>query len=594
MKQRGPPPWDLTASVLVAASALALSLFSPQPVTSSVEPFLFFLVLLMPGYLLSIALFPRRYDLAGKGRLVVCIGADILLALLLSLILSLSPWGLHLSSMEASAAAISLVLAAIAHFNRSTLPRWNRFVPFISGSGRNHPLRKRELGTSRRMIAIILVLMAAVVLSTFAYTTMNAGDIGKNGEAHFTEFYIQGEKGEDHPIPVMAGRTATAVAGIVNQEFRTVNYTLRLAQNGSILSQKEIRLDHNQSWGGAVDYVLKDPGSLQRLDFLLYKEGDFSAPYSEDHLWLNVSKANMTSESSSESSEDGTVTLQQMKKVVVLGASEDTSSDKKRHSDSGKATSRVSSQSASKPQGKDEPEQFSLQDMESDLAKSSGQNGEGLQASFENGSHETATSGISQSDEGSSQVSVPVGNVSESEISESKEKLVATAINITRHIPSSGNPEIGNQKLDTQKEADNPKADNSGKDNSKAGGSSIASNEGGSLSETSETKAPVKDDPKPETSQTDQASANQDGDNKSDAPDATPAGGEQSVSQEEDASKTSEMDSEIDSWVRTRGLSKSDQSQAYKSKNIQYVKKGDSQESAVLGSQSKTPVRLGR
>lgn len=143
MKPRGPPPWDLTASVLVAASALALYLISPQPVASSVEPFLFVLVLLLPGYLLSIALFPRRYDLAGKGRLAVSIGADILLALLLSLGLSLSPWGLHMSSLAAPAAAISLVLAAIAHFNRSTLPRWNRFVPFISGSGRSHPVRKR-------------------------------------------------------------------------------------------------------------------------------------------------------------------------------------------------------------------------------------------------------------------------------------------------------------------------------------------------------------------------------------------------------------------------------------------------------------------
>gem|GEM_PF-6052760 len=602
--QRGPPPWDLTASVLVAASALVLSLFPFEPVASSAETYLFVLVLLLPGYLLSIALFPRRYDLAGKGRLVVCIGADILLLLLLSLGLSLSPWGLHLSSLAASAAAISLVLAASAHFSRSALPRWNRFVPFISGSGRTHPLRKRETGTSRRMVAVILVLIVAVVLSTFAYTTMNAGDMGEKGEAHFTELYIQGEKGEGHPIPVAAGSTKTAVAGIISHEFRTVNYTLRLTQNGSILSQKEISLDHNQSWKGAVDYVLKDPGSLQRLDFLLYKEGDFSTPYSEDHLWLNVSEANVISENSSESSEDGTVTLQQERKVVVLGAGEDTSSDKKRHSGSGKATSQVASQSASKSQGKNEHEQFSLQDMESDIAKASGQNSEGLQASFENGSHETATSSTQQNDEASLKVSISAddvskSDVSKSEISESKEKLVATAIDTPSHIPSPGNPETANQEMDTStiknSEADSLGADNSGEDNSNAGSSSVASNEDSAPFETGETKAPAKDDPKSETSQTDQAVAKQD-DDKGDAPapDATPAGGEQSVSKEGEASKTSEMDSEIDSWVSTRGLSKSDQSQAYKSKNIQYVKKGDSEESAVLGSQSKTPVRLGR
>ncbi|MDM7911894.1 MAG: DUF1616 domain-containing protein, partial [Methanotrichaceae archaeon] len=139
MKQRGLPPWDLTASVLIAAFALALSRFSPQPVTSSMEPYLFVLAILLPGYLLSIAMFPRRYDLAGKGRLALSLGADVLLILLLSIGLSLSPWSLHLSSLAASSALISLVLAAIAHINRSALPKWNRFVPFISGSGRNHP-----------------------------------------------------------------------------------------------------------------------------------------------------------------------------------------------------------------------------------------------------------------------------------------------------------------------------------------------------------------------------------------------------------------------------------------------------------------------
>ncbi|HSD57307.1 MAG TPA: DUF1616 domain-containing protein [Methanotrichaceae archaeon] len=598
MKQRGPPPWDLTASVLVAASALALSFFSPQPFTSSVEPFLFVLVLLLPGYLLSIALFPRRYDLAGKGRLAVSIGADILLALLLSLGLSLSPWGLHISSLAASAAAISLVLAAIAHFNRSALPRWNRFVPFISGSGRSHPVRKREAGIPRRMIVVLLVLTAAVALSTLAYTTMNAGDMGEsgeeeNGEAHFTEFYVQGEKDKDHPISISAGSTATTVAGIINHELSAVNYTLRLAQNDSILFQKEVQLDHNQSWEGTVDYVLKDPGSWQRLDFLLYKDDDFTMPYSEDHLWFNVSGANLISENSSETSGDGTTALQQMERVVALGVDEDKSSDNNRNSDSGKATPQVASQSALKPQGKDEPEQFSLQEMESELAETSERNNESLQASYENASRETTTSSSSQNDKGPSEISVHESDVTEndatendviesnviesdidkSEIPESKERLVATSV---------------------ASETDDLETDNSKADNSKIGDSSVASEEINSLSGTSEAKEPARDNPESGTSQTDQEAAKPGGDNEKDAPDASPGIGDQSVSQKGEASKTSEMDSEIDSWVSTRGFSGSEQSQAYKSKNIQYVKKGDSGESAVLGSQSKTPVRLGR
>jgi uncharacterized membrane protein len=608
LKQRGPPPWDLTASVLVAASALALSLFSPQPVTSSVEPFLFALVLLLPGYLLSIALFPRRYDLAGKGRLVLSIGADVLLILLLSIGLSLSPWGLHLSSLAASAAAISLVLAAIAHVNRSALPKWNRFVPFISGSGRNHPIRNREAGTSRRTIGIILVLAAAVVLSAIAYTTMNAGDILKsgeeeNGEAHFTEFYIQGENDRDHPLPATADRTATTVAGIINHESRAVNYTLQLVQNGSVLFQKKIRLEHNQSWEGAVDYVLKDPGSRQRLDFLLYKEDDFTAPCSEDHLWFNVSEANLTSENSSETAGDGTVALEQTGGVMALGVGEDKSSDKKRNSDSGKAIPQAISQSTTQLQGKDEPEQFPLQEMESELAKTSEQNDGSLQSSPENASHEMEAPSSSQNDEGPSEINVPESNVIEndaiesdviekdidkSEISKSEERLVATAV-----IPDTDNLDTDNQETDNL-DRDTQEIDNSNEDNSKIGDSSVASENSNSLIGTSEAKEPAKGNPNSGTPQTDQEATSTDGNDEKDSPRESPSIGDQSVSQKGEASKTSEMDSEIDSWVSTRGFRGSGQSQAYKSKNIEYVKKGDSREYAVLGSQSKAPMRLGR
>jgi uncharacterized membrane protein len=607
LKQRGPPPWDLTASVLVAASALALSLISPQTVTSSVEPFLFVLAILLPGYLLSIALFPRRYDLAGNGRLALSIGVDVLLILLLSIGLSLSPWGLHLSSLAASAAVISLVLAAIAHANRSALPKWNRFVPFISGSGRNHPIRNREAGTSRRMIGIVLVLAAAFALSALAYTTMNAGDMsesggGENGEAHFTEFYIQGEKDRDHPISVTAGRTATTAVGIINHEFSTVNYTLQLVQNDSMLFQKEIRLDHNQSWEGAVDYVLEEPGSQQRLDFLLYKEDDFTISYSEDHLWFNVSGANLTSENS-EISGDGTVALEQTGSVVALGVGEDKSSDKKRNSDSGKASTQVASQATSKLQSKDEPEQFSLQEMESELTGTSEQNNGSPHASPENGSRETTATSSSQKDEGPSKSNVSDSDVIEndvigsnvieseidkSEIPESKERLVATSVISETDDLKTNDLETDDHKPSTL-EIDNSKADNL-----KIGDSSVASEESNSLTSPSDAKETANENLESGTPQADQEAANPDADEGKGAPGASPGISDQSTSQKEDTSETSDMDNEIDSWVSTRGFSGSKHSQNYKSKNIQYIKKGDSKESAVLGSQSKTPVRLGR
>lgn len=612
MKQRGLPPWDLTTSVLVAAAALALSIFQSEPIYSSVGSFLFVLALLLPGYLISIALFPRRFDLADMGRLALCIGASALLTLIFGIVLTLSSWGLSLSTLAAASAIVSLIMAPIAHFVRSPLPRWNRFVPFISGCGRRPIDRRQEAGIFQRVLDKIPMLVAAIVLVAIAYNAVNMGEIGSRSpiediDAPFTEFYIQGANGEDHPLLIVAGNRTTTVVRITNHELGAVNYTLQLLQNSSILSQKEITLDHDQSWEGTVDYALKDTGTLVRLDFLLYKDGDFSVPYSEDHLWFNVSSANATSEKYPETSDEGT-TLDQSKKAVVLSTDMDDSKNNgdKRSSYLSKASSptlspvpspvsppasppassQVSSQQASqiavKPQSGDETAQVSLQEMESELAKSSGQKYEGLQASSENASPDVAASSSTQ----------------KSEITESKEKLVATAVDIEKDVDIAADTEK-DVTAAIAKEDDNPddqKADASETDslemdNSKASDSAADSDEGNSPASSDEANAPEKDDADAEAPSADQEASSS---NKEDKSGVAASEADQSVSKNEEAGKTSEIDSQINSWVGTRGFSKSGQGKAFTSKDIQYVKNEGSKETAVLGRQSKESARLGR
>ncbi len=614
LKIRGLPPWDLTTSVLVAASALVLSMFPFEPVYSSAGALLFVLALLLPGYLISIALFPRRFDLAGMGRLALSIAADVLIILVFCILLFLSPWGLSPSSLVAALAITSLIMAPIANFVRSPLPRWNRFVPFISGSGRMPLERRRETSIFQRVIDKI-PLLAAVVLVAVMYNAVNTGDMGMgNGiediDAPFTEFYIQGANGEDHPLLIVAGNRTTTIVRVTNHELDAVNYTLQLVQNSSILSQKEIILDQGQSWEGAVDYALNDPGSLVKLDFILYKDGDFSVPYSEDHIWFNVSDTNATSEKYIETSDGDSITPGQSRKVVVLSADMD---DSKNNGDkrslylsktsspapspalspvSSPASSAVSSQTASqtasgtaeKPQSIDKTTQSSLQEMESGLSDSSGQKDEGHQASSENASPDVAVS----------------GSTHKNEITEGKEKqkLVATAVDIEKDVDMTVDTEKNiatamDTKKDTATAVNDQKADASGANSpeskdSKASDSAADSGEGSSPAGADETKEPAKDDTQAPSADQETSSPSEDDKN-----DVTASKAEESASQKEEAKETSEIDKQIDSWVNTRGFSKSSQGHAFTSKDIQYVKKGGAKESAVLGRQSKEPVRLG-
>lgn len=438
MKQIGLPPWDLAASALIAVLALALSIFQSENSASSLTSALFIIVLLLPGYLLSIALFPKRYDLTEMGRLVISTGADALLALILSIGLGLSSWGLSLSHLAASAAISSLIMAVAAHFIRSAQPKWNRFVPLVSDSRRGSSRRREGWRISRQTIAAIVVLAAAAMLVAFAYSAIteynannfdnnvyntnklhvnsydpkdaaaanNIDSSGEDGEAHFTEFYLPGKKDADHPIDVAAGAAVAVTAGIINHENKAVNYSLVLAQSGSILLHKEIRLDNGQSWEGPLDCVLTDPGNRQRLDVLLYKDRDFSQPYSEDHLWFNVLGEDREAENSAEGSENSTSAAKKAEKVVVLGVDEDKSKNKKRiynkvpvadsgeesdentdsslekdleakegsNPDSPEVLKQVASSTPEAPKGDVGAlaEQFSVKELESDLYESSG------------------------------------------------------------------------------------------------------------------------------------------------------------------------------------------------------------------------------
>jgi uncharacterized membrane protein len=63
--------------------------------------------------------------------------------------------------------------------------------------------------------------------------------------------------------------------------------------NTTLLS-REVKLDHNQTWEQPVSYSLREPGNSQKLEFLLYKDYNFTAPYRDLHLWVNVSESNST------------------------------------------------------------------------------------------------------------------------------------------------------------------------------------------------------------------------------------------------------------------------------------------------------------
>jgi uncharacterized membrane protein len=115
----------------------------------------------------------------------------------------------------------------------------------------------------------------------------------KEGE-HFTEFYILGNNSTigDYPTEFVQGEKGTVTVGIINHEYRPMDYTIdvRLENRSLPESQKQISLGNNMSWEEPVTFTPPLKGKNMKLEFLLFNETEKTIPYRNLNLWINVTE----------------------------------------------------------------------------------------------------------------------------------------------------------------------------------------------------------------------------------------------------------------------------------------------------------------
>jgi uncharacterized membrane protein len=132
---------------------------------------------------------------------------------------------------------------------------------------------------------LILSIALAIGMLYFVITTPKIGE-------RFTEFYILGPEGkaENYPTILRNNSPSDILVGVVNHEYVNVNYTVRIALDKEILTDTWFSSGHNQTWEKNLTFVPDKEGTDMKLEFLLYKEDNFTAPYRDLHLWVNVTK----------------------------------------------------------------------------------------------------------------------------------------------------------------------------------------------------------------------------------------------------------------------------------------------------------------
>lgn len=180
------------------------------------------IVLFIPGYILVYALFPSKKTDEGIDlieRIALSLGLSLAVVPLIGLGLNYTPWGINLTPIILSLELFIFVLAAIAIYRWYQLPASKRFTISI-----NITFPKHENNVDK---ALTIILAASIIIaaSLLIYVIITP----KTGEK-FTEFYLLGPGGiaDNYPRNLTTNETANVIIGVVNHEYKTINYTIEI------------------------------------------------------------------------------------------------------------------------------------------------------------------------------------------------------------------------------------------------------------------------------------------------------------------------------------------------------------------------------
>ena len=277
-------PTDLILVSLITALCIVFVL-TPKLSHTFVRTILgLFLILFIPGYSLIAALFPKKDDLDGIERAALSFGLSVAVTPLIGLALNYTSWGIRLTPILISLSAFTFIMVFVAYIRRIRAPREERFsVPF----GSLLKIRGHFKGESRtsKILSIVLIISIVLAVATTVYIVVKP----HQGET-FTEFYILGANGtaSDYPTNMTAGESGSVIIGVVNHEYKPVNYSLVVTVNGTTIKQENITLNNTQKLEIPYNFTAGYVTGKKEMEFQLYKLPDETNVYRSLHLWINV------------------------------------------------------------------------------------------------------------------------------------------------------------------------------------------------------------------------------------------------------------------------------------------------------------------
>lgn len=282
-------------------------------------------ILFIPGYMLIFALFPTKKTDRGIDiveRIALSFGLSIAVVPLIGLGLNYTPWGIRLEPILISIFIFIIGIGFIGFYRWLKTSSDERFIISVNLT---FPKSERKLDKALTIILVLLIITAVVFL---IYVII----VPKTGEK-FTEFYLLGPLGQadEYPKDLTVRENTSVIIGVVNHEYKTVNYTIEIwlinqtivyneitEENQTIyhhmwyMNKINITLDHTPiktegpwmpQWEYNYNFSINRKGNF-KLAFLLFTDQTEQYEYEKDykniaeqkinnayrglHLWLTV------------------------------------------------------------------------------------------------------------------------------------------------------------------------------------------------------------------------------------------------------------------------------------------------------------------
>jgi uncharacterized membrane protein len=140
---------------------------------------------------------------------------------------------------------------------------------------------------SKLNTALFVFLAAAIVVTSgfIIYMNVTPQNINK-----FTEFYVLNAEGKakDFPEQVIVDNPVGVLLGVINHEYQPADYNVEIKMDNTEVGEVNTgTLAYQQKWEEKVNFVPRVVGESQRVDFILFKNGEIE-PYLNEPLALYI------------------------------------------------------------------------------------------------------------------------------------------------------------------------------------------------------------------------------------------------------------------------------------------------------------------